>query len=202
MFDVCSVARKKASIKSCMSVCAPGAATLCGGGPRRGRGGTQFRSVSLFTVKQSHLWGSRNPEFFDHRLQTSVTRATLEDSTTGPGQTFRTGRPLLGGLSFHGFQGLCTSSLPGGTQAQGLRTRSMQAWASSTGGRQLHLINTPLVAISAVNSVGPTPGTPHTTTKSCMSVCGTQNRRLVMKRDISNHWQQEVTSQEPMVWER
>ena len=189
---------KKASITGCMSVCAPGAATLCGGGPRRGRGGTQFRSVSLFTVRHSHLWGSRNPEFFDHRLQTSMTRATVEDSTTGPGQTFRTGRPLVGGLSFHGVQGLCTNSLaqrlPGGTQAQRLTTRSMQAWASSTGGRQLHLFNTPLVAISAANSVGPTSGTPHTTTKSCMSVCGTQNIRLVMPRDNSNHRQQEVTS--------
>ena len=62
------------------------------------------------------------PEFFGHRLQTSMTRATEEDSTAGLGQTLRTGRRLVGGLSFHGVSGLCTNSLahrlPGGIQAQ------------------------------------------------------------------------------------
>ena len=30
-------------------------------------------------------------------------RATVEDRTAGLGQTLRTGRPLVGGLSFHGY---------------------------------------------------------------------------------------------------
>ena len=45
----------------------------------------------------SHLWGARNPEFFGHRLQNSMTSATVEDRTAGLGQTLRTGRPLFGG---------------------------------------------------------------------------------------------------------
>ena len=61
------------------------------------------------------------------------------DSTAGLGQTLRTGRPLLGGLSFHGVSGLSTSSLarrlPGGIQAQGIRRRPTQAWVSCSGGR-------------------------------------------------------------------
>ena len=43
------------------------------------------------------------PEFFGRRLQT---RATVEDSTA---DLVLTGRPLDGGLSFHGVSGLCTS---------------------------------------------------------------------------------------------
>ena len=63
-------------------------------------------------------------EFLGHRLQTSMTRATV-DSTASLGETLRTGRPLVGGSSFHGVSALCMSSLPhrlpGGIQAQGLR---------------------------------------------------------------------------------
>ena len=44
----------------------------------------------------------RTPEFFGHRLQTSMTRATVEDSTAGPGQTVSAGLHLVGGFSFHG----------------------------------------------------------------------------------------------------
>ena len=36
------------------------------------------------------------PEFLGYRLQTSVTNATVEDSTAGLGQTLRTERPLVG----------------------------------------------------------------------------------------------------------
>ena len=62
---------------------------------------------------------SEPPEFFGHRLQTSMSRATVVDSTAGPGQTLRT----VGGLSFHGISGLSMNAsargLPGGVQAQG-----------------------------------------------------------------------------------
>ena len=44
------------------------------------------------TVRHSHLWESLGyHEFFGRRLQTSMTRATVEDSTAGLGQTLRTG---------------------------------------------------------------------------------------------------------------
>ena len=94
---------------------------LCvGGGPHRGRG----------TPTCGELGTS---EVFSHRLHTSMTRGTADDSTAGLGQTLRTGRPLVGGLSFHDVYGLCTSSLahrlPGGIQAQGMRKRPMQAFA-------------------------------------------------------------------------
>ena len=54
--------------------------------------------------------GSRRLERYDfcwglgvrHRLQASMTRATVEDSTARLGQTLCTRRPLVGGLSFHG----------------------------------------------------------------------------------------------------
>ena len=49
------------------------------------------------------------------------------------------GRPLVGGLSFHGVSGLCMSSLahglPGGIQAQAMRRRPTQAWVSCSRGR-------------------------------------------------------------------
>ena len=54
-----------------------------------------------------------------------MTRATVEDSTEGLGQTLRTGRPLVGGLSFHGISELRMNSLARwlstGIQAQGAR---------------------------------------------------------------------------------
>ena len=40
-----------------------------------------------------------------------MTRATVEDSKTGLGQTLSTGCLLVGGLSFHGVSGMCMSSL-------------------------------------------------------------------------------------------
>ena len=41
--------------------CASAAATLCVGGPQRGRRGTESRSASLQTVRHSHLWQGRYP---------------------------------------------------------------------------------------------------------------------------------------------
>ena len=64
------------------------------------------------------------PEFFGRRLQTSMTRATVEDNTAGLGQALLTEGHLVGGLSFHGVSGMCHESLahrlPGGIQAQSL----------------------------------------------------------------------------------
>ena len=75
-------------------------------------------------MRHSHLWGaSESPEFFGHRLQTSRTHETVEESTAGLGQSFRTGRPLVGGLCFHGVSGLCMNHLahwqPRGIQGPG-----------------------------------------------------------------------------------
>ena len=61
-------------------------------------------------------------EFLGRRLQTSMTHATVEASTAGLGQTVRTKRPLVGGLSFDDVSGMWTSPLahrlPRGIQAQ------------------------------------------------------------------------------------
>ena len=80
------------------------------------------------------------PEYFSHRLQqTSMTRATVEDSTAGRGQTLRTRRPLVGGCSFHDVSGLCTKSLahglPRGIQAQGMRHAADEGFVCRSGGR-------------------------------------------------------------------
>ena len=95
-------------------------------GPRGGRRGTKARSVSPQTVRHSHLWGSRNPGFFGNRLQTSRTRASVEGSTAGLGQTLRV--LWLVGLSFHDVSGLCTSSL-----AHGLNSGSRHEKADDAG---------------------------------------------------------------------
>ena len=91
---------------------------------------------------------SESPEFFGHRLQTLMTCARAEDSTTGLGQTLRTRRPLVGELSVHGVPGPCANSLaltlPEGFQAQGVRKRPMQqVWVSCSGGRTTAAIRTP-----------------------------------------------------------
>ena len=68
-----------------------------------------------------------------------MTRATVEDGSAGLGQTLRSVRLLVGGLSFHGVSELCMNSsahgLPGGNQAQGTRRPPMQAWVSCSGSR-------------------------------------------------------------------
>ena len=40
-----------------------------------------------------------------------MTRAAVEDSTAGLGQTLRTERLVVGGLSFHDVSGMCMNSL-------------------------------------------------------------------------------------------
>ena len=89
-------------------------------------------------------------------------RKEVVDGTAGLGQTLRAGRPPVGGLTFHGVSGLCMSSLahrlPSGIQAQGMRIRPMQAWASCS--------HTTWVALSVASSVGPTLTTVKQTTIS------------------------------------
>ena len=90
-----------------------------------------------------------------------MTRATVVDSEAGLGQTLRTGRLLIDGLSFHGVSGLCMGSLahrlPGGIHASRVyqTPRPMQAWSLALGVGQLPVVHTPWVAISVVSSVAP-----------------------------------------------
>ena len=90
-------------------------------------------------------------------FKTSMTRATLEDSTAGLGQTLCTGRPLVGGLFFCNVSELCTSSLAH-RLPQGLQAQSMRHAADAGLGLllvevgQLHVIRAPWV----VSSAGPT----------------------------------------------
>ena len=94
-------------------------------------------------VKKAHLNAkcavslgkSEEPlEFFSHRLQTSMTRATVEARTAELGQTLRSGCSLVGGLSFPGVSALCMNSLahrlPGGTQAQDITAAERPGWRS------------------------------------------------------------------------
>ena len=148
------------------------AATLCVGGPHGGRMGTKARSASLFPVGHSHLWKLGAPEFFGHR-QTSMTRAPVEESTTGLGQTRRTGRLPVGCLSFHGVSGLCTNSLAhtGGSQVLGLR-HAGDAWVSCSEGRTTACTPHARVALTVVSSVAPTPSTVHQTRTNICNAIG------------------------------
>ena len=108
--------------------------------PRRGRMGTKSRSASPYTVRFSTCGQPGIPKFFSHRLRTSMTRATVEDSTAGLGQTLRTGPPLVGGLSFHHVSRMCMNptahSFPRGIQAYET-TRPMHAGSLALGVGQL-----------------------------------------------------------------
>ena len=75
------------------------AATLCVGEPHRFRGGAESGSATCGEFE--------TPEFFSHRLQTSVTRETVEDSMACVGQTLRTERLLVGELPFHDVSRMC-----------------------------------------------------------------------------------------------
>ena len=72
--------------------------------------------------------------------------------------TLRTGRPLFGGLSFHGVSGLRTNSLahglPGGIQAQDMRGGRCRPGSLALGGRT-NCFHTPWVAISVGEQRGP-----------------------------------------------
>ena len=64
---------------------APTAATVCVGGPHRGRRGTKARSASFQTVRHSHQWGARNP-----RALLSTT-SNLDDPCDRGGEHGRSG---------------------------------------------------------------------------------------------------------------
>ena len=97
------------------------------------------------------------PEFFGHRLQISMTRATVEDRTADLGQTLQTGCFLVGGSSFHGVSGLCMNSLahglPGGTQPRVREDGRCRPGSLALGVRQLLVIRTPWLALSVVSSL-------------------------------------------------
>ena len=76
-----------------------------------------------------------------------MSRATVEDSTAGLGQPLRSGRPLVGGFSFHGVSGPCMSSGHENAAGSGL---GLLLW----GVRQLLAIHTSLMA-TVVSSVAP-----------------------------------------------
>ena len=105
--------------------------------PSTGRKGTASRSA--LTERQSHLlWGS---ECFGLRLQSSRTRATVEDGRPGLTQ-------ILCRVSFQDVSWLRTGSLaqkwlPGGTQALCVKApRPMQAWSLALGGGVRQLLGT------------------------------------------------------------
>ena len=97
----------------------------------------------MFTLSSEALppVGARNPDCFVHRLQASMTRATVEDSTAGLGHTLRTGRPLVGGVPFHDVSGARSLShkLP-----EGIQDPQMQAWSLALEAGQLPVTRTPL----------------------------------------------------------
>ena len=101
----------------------PTVATLCVGGSHTEVVGDLNPAVLHLQQGGTPTCGELGiPEFLGRRLQTSMTRATVEASTAGLGQTVRTKRPLVGGLSFHDVSKMWTSPLahrlPGGIQAQ------------------------------------------------------------------------------------
>ena len=74
-------------------------------------------------VHSVELTNTNSVESRNNRLQTSVTRATVEDGMAGLGQTLWDGLWLVG-LSFHSVSGMCMNPLvhrlPGGFQALGV----------------------------------------------------------------------------------
>ena len=110
-----------------------------------------------------------------------MTRATVEDSTARLGQPLRAGRPLVGGLSFQGVVGLCTSSLVHRflekcrLRARG--RRPMQAWVSCSGRR--------ITACGPHALVGdPCPDLKHGTTRPSEGNC----QRQPMKHPSEVGW--------------
>ena len=82
-----------------------------------------------------------------------MTRATVDDSTAGVGRTLRTGRPLVGGLSFHGVSVMCMSSrwhmdCQEEFRLNASKGRPTQAWVSCSGVRTTtHRLSTPTVFV-------------------------------------------------------
>ena len=140
-----------------MVTCSPcGGNFVCGRVPYRARSGTDSRSASPPTVRHSHLWEARNlSEFFQHRLRTSMTRATLEHGTASLGQTLRTGRPLVGGVVLL----LGSRDVHEFTARRNSGSRHVKAADAGPGLSgwfgQLLVIHTPWVAIGVVSSAAP-----------------------------------------------
>ena len=92
-------------------------------GPHTGGGRTKSRSVSHYNSEALPRVGrSDSPQFFGHRRQTSMTRATVHGRfRPNPSYEMSSGWWEI----FHGVSGLCTNSLahglPGGIQAQNMR---------------------------------------------------------------------------------
>ena len=78
-----------------------------------------------------------------------MVRAAEKDSTAGLGQTLRTGRPLVGGFSFHDVSGMCTNPLAHGLPGSPRHERCVSL---ALGVGQLLATHTPWVALSAVYS--------------------------------------------------
>ena len=105
-----------------------------GPGEERGSrgGGTERADRACVGDQHRSRRGKTSPAVLHRNSEAlSFSGKQVEENTAGLGQKLRTGRPLVGGFSFHGVSGLCTSSLahrlPGLIQAQGMRRRPMQA---------------------------------------------------------------------------
>ena len=125
---------RTASICGIRFPCARGGDSVCG---RATEVVGELHPAVLHLKQLPPVMSSETPVFFGYRLQTLMTRATVEDSMADLGQTLRAGCPLVGGLSFHGISERCLNSLarglPGGSQAQGSRRWPMQARVTSSG---------------------------------------------------------------------
>ena len=108
--------------------------------------------------------------------QTSMARATAEDSTTGLRQLLRTEPPLVGGLSFHGVSRLCISSLHMGCQEEVRRGRLV------TRTRVRKAAKTPAKSTSSQHT--------HDAPR-CMRACSARGtRRIIGRTSTRQNWAQ------------
>ena len=129
------------------------------------QGVTKSRCASLEIVTHSHLWRAQNPpKFFCHRLQPSMTRATVEDRTAGLGQNppYWTSSGCmviflwrLGAV--HEFTGTRAARRTSGSEHEKGGRYRLGSLALEVG--QLPVIHTHYVAISVVSSVASTKST-------------------------------------------
>ena len=114
--------------------------------------------VSPKTVRHFHLWGAQNPEFFGHRLQTSIARVTVEDSTG----VHRPNPPYGAFLWLVVYpsrtsRGMCTNLLAHRLQEENKpRMYEKAGRCLGLGHGQLPMIRAPWLAISLVSSTTPT----------------------------------------------
>ena len=111
-----------------LKFCFDGGNTVCGVHTEVGR----ELNPAVFQLKQGVLRSLMS--------NMMTRRATVDESTADLGQTPRTGRLVVGVLSFNGVSGLRMSSrahgLPGGTQVPGVKNcRPLQALVSCSGSR-------------------------------------------------------------------